>query len=257
MPEFTADPNLNASTDPSNSVGLSQIERVLDTYVAPIKTFLDIRRSASWWLPFLLGVIVSLIFSFAIQREIGFAKVAENNVQNNAQLQEKTNSMSPAQVQQMYANMAKVMQGISYSFPILTLIFALIASGILMASFNFGLGADVPFSQYLAVWFYAGLPLLFKWILACITIFAGLGADQFNIQNPVGTNIGFYLSQDVPKWLSTMLTSADIFTIWTVILLVIGCATVAKVKCSSAIAVVCGWWALTILAATVMAAVQG
>ena len=36
--------------------GLSQVERVVDTFVAPSKTFTDILRSTSWWLPFLLLV---------------------------------------------------------------------------------------------------------------------------------------------------------------------------------------------------------
>lgn len=255
MPELTPVPN--STSYATASAGLSQIERVVDTYVAPTKTFMDIRRNASWWMPFLIGVIVSYMFAFALQREVGFQKVAENSMQGNAQMQEQMSTKSPAEVHQIYANIAKVTRIMTYSAPIMTLIFAMIASGIFMACFNFGLGAQVPFSQYLAVWFYAGLPLIIKWILASITLFAGLGADQFNIQNPVGTNIGFYLSQDAPKWLSTLLSSADIFTVWTVILLVIGYATVAKVKRSSAAFVVVGWWALAVLGMTVMAAARG
>ena len=36
--------------------GLSQVERVVDTFVAPSKTFADILRSTSWWLPFLIQI---------------------------------------------------------------------------------------------------------------------------------------------------------------------------------------------------------
>ena len=38
---------------------LSQVERVVDTFVAPTATFTDILRSTSWWLPFLLLVLVT------------------------------------------------------------------------------------------------------------------------------------------------------------------------------------------------------
>ena len=38
-----------ASTKP-----LSQAERVVDTFIAPSKTFTDILRSSSWWLPWLI-----------------------------------------------------------------------------------------------------------------------------------------------------------------------------------------------------------
>jgi len=41
---------------------LSEPARVLNTFFAPRKTFTDLRRSASWWLPFLISAIVSTIF---------------------------------------------------------------------------------------------------------------------------------------------------------------------------------------------------
>ena len=39
--------------------GLSQMERVVNTFVAPTATFKDILRSTSWWLPFVLMVVSS------------------------------------------------------------------------------------------------------------------------------------------------------------------------------------------------------
>ena len=244
----------SGATDPT-APGLSQIERVIDTYVAPSKTFQDIRRNTSWWLPFLLGVVIAYIFVFAIQHEIGWQKVAEITAQNNASLQQRISSMTPAQVQQMYSGIAAFTKGALYASPVFVMVFALIGVGILMVSFNFGCGAQASYSQYFAVWFYAGLPLLIKSLLASITLFAGLGADQFDLNNPVGTNIGFYLG-DAPKWVSTLFQFVDIFTIWTVILLIIGCAIIAKVKRSQAAMVVVGWWVLAILGMTVTAAIR-
>ena len=84
-----------------------------------------------------------------------------------------------------------------------------------MVSFNFGLGAQAQYKQYVAVWFYAGLPLLLKYLLAAIAIFAGVSAEQFDIRNPrVGTNIGWYLSSDIPSWVRTLFASFDVFTLW-------------------------------------------
>ena len=48
-----------SSAAPLGPPPLSQAERVVDTFVAPRKTFTDIRRSASWWLPFVLMVLSS------------------------------------------------------------------------------------------------------------------------------------------------------------------------------------------------------
>ena len=35
---------------PPETQSLSEVERVIDTFVAPSKTFTDIRRNASWWM---------------------------------------------------------------------------------------------------------------------------------------------------------------------------------------------------------------
>lgn len=242
---------------PDQQPGLSQIERVVDTYVAPSKTFADIRRSASWWLPFLLSAIVSVAFAYAIDRGIGYDKVAEANITRSPQAQERMSNLTDAQRAQTMHTIAASTRIFTYLSPVFTLGFAVIVAGILLVSFNFGLGAQATFGQYFAVWLYASLPMLIKFLLATITIFAGINTDQFDMRNPVGTNIGFYLSSDLPSWLRTLFSSADIFTIWTVVVLILGCSLVARVKRGSAAFIVIGWWLLVILGFTVTAAFQG
>ena len=245
-----------AMQQPAETAGLSQVERVVDTFVAPTKTFTDIRRNASWWLPFLLGIIVSLVFVVSIDRQIGFEEVAQANINRSAQAQERMSSLTDAQRQQSMHVIATSTKVVSYADPAIALIFALIAAGILTMSFNFGLGAKADYKQYLAIWFYAGLPFLIKFLLAAISIFAGVSAEHFDINNPVGTNVGWYLTSDSPLWVRTLLSSADIFTVWVVLLLILGCTTVARVKRGSAAIVVIGWWVLIVLGGTIMAAIQ-
>lgn len=246
-----------AMQQPGESAGLSQVERVVDTFVAPTKTFTDIRRNASWWLPFLLLILVSLAFTVSIDRKIGFDQVAQTNMNHNASAQQSMSNMPEAQRDQTIHRIGAFTKVVSYLYPVIGLIFALICAGILMMTFNFGLGAKASYKQYLAVWFYAGLPFLIKFLLAAIAIFAGVSAEQFDINNPVGTNVGWYLTSDSPLWLRTLLSSADIFTLWVVLLLILGCSMVAKVKRSSAAVAIIGWWVLIILGGTIMAAIQG
>ena len=130
-----------AMQQPGESAGLSQVERVVDTFVAPTKTFTDILRDASWWLPFLLSILVSLAFVTSIDRQIGFEQVAQTNINRNAQAQQRMSGLTDAQRQQQIHTIANVTRVISYVYPVLGVIFALICAGILMMSFNFGLGA--------------------------------------------------------------------------------------------------------------------
>jgi hypothetical protein len=50
---------------------LSEPQRIIDTFVAPAKTFTDIRRSAAWWGPFVVMVIISLIFVYSVDSKVG------------------------------------------------------------------------------------------------------------------------------------------------------------------------------------------
>jgi hypothetical protein len=128
----------------------------------------------------------------------------------------------------------------------------------LLATANFVAGGKATFKQLLGVWFYGTLPLTLFAILVTLAVSAGLGADQFNIKNPLGTNIGYYLmGGESPKWLVELLSAADIFAIWTAILLAIGISTVAEIKRGAAAAVVVGWWFLFIVLKVVGAAIGG
>lgn len=236
--------------------GLNQLERVVETFVAPEKTFLDIRRSASWWVPFLLGTLVTLLFTFCVDRQIGFEKVAEANISRSPQAQERLGSLTEAQRSQTMHTIAATTKIFSYAYPVTSLIFGVVIAVILLVSFNFGLGAAATYARYLAVWFYASLPLVLKYVLAAIAISAGASSERFELQNPIGTNIGWYLSSDVPLWVRTLLSSFDLFTIWTIVLLIIGCAAVAGVKRTSAAVVVVAWWIMTIIAFTAAAGMQ-
>ncbi len=249
--------NESVSSIHAASNDFSQLERVLHAYIAPEATFADILRSASWWLPYVLSLLAAILFAFALQHEIGFKKVAESIVNNSPQMQDRISSMTPAQMQGMEATIATSVRISTYAFPVLILLIALVCAAVLMASFNFGLGAEAKFGQYLALWFYATLPMLVKSLLISVTLFAGLGADQFNILNPLGSNLGYYIGQDAPAWLTSLLSFVDVFTLWSVVLLILGSAIVAKVQRKQAAIVVVVWFVLVVFVSTVLAALRG
>ena len=143
-----------AMQQPGESAGLSQVERVVDAFVAPTKTFTDIRRNASWWLPYLLLIVVSVAFAASIDHKIGFDQVAQSNINHNASAQQRMSALTDAQREQSIHTIGSVTRVISYLYPVIGLIFAFICAGILMMTFNFGLGAKASYKQYLAVWFY-------------------------------------------------------------------------------------------------------
>jgi hypothetical protein len=236
---------------------LSEVARVVDTFVAPSKTFNDIRRSATWWLPFILICIVTAVFAYTVLHKIGLPTLVDSVVHSNASLGDRLANATPDQAAKIRSSIEMQFK-FMYIAPVFILIVALIVAGVFLGTANFIFGGKANYKQMLAVWFYGTLPLIFISLLTIITIFAGMQSDSFNIKNTVGTNVGYFLQGgDSPHWLSTLLSSVDVFAIWSAILLTIGVSIVAGIKRSSAAIVVFGWWALYVLGQTAIAAITG
>ena len=228
--------------------GLSDGARLVDTFVAPSKTFTDIRRSSRWWLPFLISVLISYAFVFAIEKKVGWDQVADNVIKQTPKQQERFAEMEPTQASQARHTMAASYRYTFYASPLLTLLFAVICGAVLQATINFGFAGEASFGRMIAVWMYGTLPLALKGALGAAALYAGMDAESFNMQNAAGTNVGFYLPPDTNKALLTLASSCDIMTIWTVVLLVIGCAIVGRISRTSAAIAVVGWWVIIVLA---------
>jgi len=223
---------------------LSQGARILDTFIAPSKTFTDLRRSASWWAPFLLLSVISVGFFYVVGQKIGYRKVAENQIQTSPRATRQMEQLPPEQRSQAIAHQAVRIKYFLYAYPAVILLWNLIIAAILFATFKFAASAAVKFKTSLAIVMYASLPFLLKSILASVSILAGADPDSFALQNPAATNPGYFLSPGDSPFLYSVATAIDIFMVWTLILTAIGFTSVSKVKRSTAMAVVFGWYAL-------------
>jgi Yip1 domain len=238
----------------ASAPGLSQTERVVDTFIAPTKTFKDILRSTSWWLPFVLLVVVSLGTSAVVEKQVGWGRVAENQIHQNPKQEEAMANLTPEQRASRMQLTAKVWRYLSYGSFAFILFFVALFSVIYWASFNFGLGAKTTFGQMFAMYMYASLPRLLTGLLTILTLLFGNNADSYDGRNPVGTNLAYYMPDAGPT-LKAALSFFDVIGLWQLVLLVIGTAIVAKVSTGKAAAVVVGWWLLGLLVSVGLAAV--
>lgn len=222
---------------------LSEVQRLISSVIAPSEAFRDIKRSAAFWAPLLIIAITQLMFTYTVNKKVGFAQVAENNLRMNAKQSEAFDRQPADQQQRQMQGMTMGMKYVSYGFPVIWFVLMLIVSGVLLATFNFGLGAEVKYQQALAIVIYASLaPGVIRSLLVVLSLVAGMDPQGFNIQNPVGTNIGYYLGPGVGPFLYGITTSLDVIMFWTLALTAIGFTCVSKVKTGTAMAVVFGWW---------------
>ena len=233
--------------------GLSQVERVVDTFVAPSKTFTDILRSTSWWLPLLLLIVSSLASAYVIDKQVGFDRVYANTLHQSPKQEDKINDMDPDQKAKVLKFSVIATKYSTYAGSLFVLIFLAIYSLILWGTFNFGLGAKTTYGQVFAVQMYAALPYLVTAILTIVTLYFGGNADAFLSQDPVGTNPGYYMTDSAP-WLKAFLGSFDLVRIWSDILGIIGMAIIAKKTIAQSAVIIGSFWLLGVILLTVRAA---
>jgi Yip1-like protein len=242
----------STSVTPVQETGpqLSQTQRVIDTFIAPSKTFADLKRSASWWLPFLLMSLVSLLFVYVVDQKIGFRKVAENQLQMSPKNAARLEQLPPADRNRQMQQQTSVMRYFSFGYPLIILIWNLLMAAILFATFKFAVSADVKFKVALAVVMYASLPLIIKSLLAMLSVGVGASADSFTFQNPIASNPGYFINPADSRWLYGLCSALDIFMIWTLVLTAIGFSTVSRIKQSTSLLIVFGWYVIFVVATT-------
>ena len=225
---------------------LSQGQRVLDTFFTPSRTFADIRRNRSWWLPFLLLAVFSLVFGVVAIKRVGIDTLLENAQRSNPAQAEKMQNMPPEQRATAARVGGAIMKTALYCGPVFLLLFAAIVALLLWVGCNFILGGSGTYPGMFAVSMYAMLPGLLAYLIIVITLFAG-SPETFNINNPAGTNIGYYLPQDASAFFRSLLTSFDVIFLWEMVLLGLGAAIVARLKPAMGIALVLGGWFVIVL----------
>ena len=241
------------------SPGLSQWQRVSNTFTAPSKTFEDIKRgNKSWWLPLLIIALVGYILFAAVTLKIGMQTVVDNQIRLDPKAEERMANATPEQRATGAKISLYITQGVFIASPLLVLAAVAVMSLGLWGTINFIFGGKASYGSIFAVFIFASLPSIIKTLLGVIVIYAGTAAESFNIKNFAPTNAGAFMNPlEANKVLYSLATSLDLITIWTLILLGMGTAIVAGVKRSSGYIAVFGWWAIFVLIGVGWAAAMG
>ncbi len=237
-------------------VQISQPARIVNAFVAPSKAFRGLERNASWWMAWLLMSIVSLAFVWVVDTRIGMDEIARIEMAKNSRQAAQMEKMSPEQRQKATQLGGTIARVTSYAVPVSILIVSLIIAAILMATFNFGFGAEVPFKVALAIVFYGCLPNLIASLLAIASLVLGANPEGFNIRNPIASNPAYFMDASAHKFLYGLVSAVDIFSLWCVVLLGIGFSCQSKVKRSTAILTIFSWFLLYKVGSAAIAALS-
>jgi hypothetical protein len=232
----------SASAEPKP---MGELARLAGVVWSPGEAFRDIAARPRWWPPLVLIVVMSLVFTYLVSQRVGWERVVRQQIETS----QRTQNLTADQKEQAISQGSKFAAVIGYVASLVGIpLMAAIVAGVFLLVFKSMMGAELSFRQSFAIVSYAWLPLLFATLMALVVMLLK-NPEEFDIQYPTLTNIGAFLDpQTTSKWLLSLATSIDVFTLWILALLATGFSAAAKkISWASALSGVVGAWLVLVL----------
>jgi len=209
--------------------GMGEFSRIAGVFFEPKKTFQDIAARPTFLLPMILVILFGIVYSVQIGQRIGWDRVSRHQLEMSSRSQQ----MTPEQRESAVAMSVKIATVAQYAGPILGVPIAdLVIAGVLLGIVAGIMSAPVKFKQVFAVTCWAGLPGILFSLLAIVVMYMK-NPDDYNINNPLVFNPGAVMDpQTSSKFVYSLASSLDLFTIWTILLLATGLKAAAGKKLS-------------------------
>jgi hypothetical protein len=236
---------VSVPTEPE-SPPMSFPERFLGVFISPGSIFEDIARRPGFVAPLITVVVASLVVLETMLAKIGMERIIRQSIEQSGQAARMSAEQLESAVHggatlgTVIAHVAVLVIG-----PAALLIWAGLGLGILILI----LGAQAKFKAVFSATCYANLVGVLGALMAVALILFG-DPEHFNAQNPIPSNVGFFLNPlETPKALYSLASSADILWIWTMVLMAMGWSRAAdrKVNSLSIFLVFLGFWIVWVL----------
>ena len=229
-----------ASSEPVAPGADSPLGRVLGVFVAPARTFAAIARRPGWVAPLLLSTVLSVLATAVLLPRLDMEAAVRE------QLAARDEAVSEERIEKALA-VQKRFAPLGYAWAVLapTLV-ALALAGIFWLSFK-AFGWELSFPQSLGVTSHGFLP---NCLSAILLVFFALRLERFNpadLGDLVRSNPAFLVDRHANPVMHSLLQSLDAFSIWVLVLLVVGYSVAAKVSRGKGAAIIGSIWALYVL----------
>ncbi len=221
----------------------SQAFLISRLFYSPAEVFRSLVETPTWWLPFLLSSICTYTLAALLVLNVGIPELAHRALDSSISSSQSSEALA---AKQHYAEIA-LSAGFVLS-PLLLIIILAVLSFILWISINGLLGGEALFSAVFSVVVFANLVQSIKVMMTCAALYGAGVSERFNQDNPIGTNLGFFLNDTVDSRVKALLSAFDLVTFWHLILLVIGCSIASGVSRKRVALLILAGWGLLVLA---------
>ena len=228
----------------------SSIARVVGVLFSPARIFEAIRERPTWLLALLAVVIISVVGSYLVTSKLDVEEVVRDSIADSGR------QLSEEQIEQAIDIQEKLMPIFGIAGPLLFYPAACLLMALIIWVVLKMLGGDFPYKTSFATTVHGMIPNGVGGLLTIpVAMSRGeLGYEEVKTGSILASNLGHFASEGTSKAVAAVMNSIDVFSIWSLVLLTIGYAVVARVSRGKAAAVVVGLWVVYILIKVGMAA---
>jgi hypothetical protein len=241
-----------AAPVPAAEPAISPVSALVGTFSSPSDTFRRLVARPTWWLPFLLSLVLGTLTYVVASPKIDLEGTIRESI-------EKSGRTVPAgTVERQVAFMQKWSAVVTGGFFVVGTAAFFFVALVLWGAAKM-MGADARYAQMLAIWAHSGLPSAIGSLVA-IPLFLSVpngSLTQTAAQKVVASNVGAFLDDSTPAALRTFASSIDIFSFAVLFLLVLGFRRLPGLSKSAATAIPIVLWALFVAGKVAWRAVMG
>lgn len=216
--------------------------RLIGVLVSPVKTFEAIAQKPTWVVALLVLIVVQLGLGAVAAPRFDMEQEIRQNMERRGQ------EVSDEQLDEILER-ADSFRWIGVAFQAVAAPAVYFLLGLVFwLLLRFVGDSDFTYPASMAALTHGYMPWVVATLLSLPLLFARNSLTPTELRSGLlASNLGVLVPEDASPVLKSLLASVDVFSLWTVALLVIGYAAVARTKRSTVAWVVVGLWALYVL----------
>lgn len=231
----------------------SSIARIVGALFSPVRTFEAIGQRPTWLLALVLLVGIGVLGGYLAADKLDWEGVARQQIEQSGR------QLSEDQIERQIDLIESVgpkgmLVGPLVGAPVVYLLIALLFWVLLKL-----LGADFSFKASFATALHGLMPTAVSGLLSMPVVLSRdeLSSEVTRTGGVLKSNLAAFAPEEAGGAILALLSSIDLFSIWSLTLLTIGYAVVARVSRGKAAAAVVGLWAVYVALKVGMAAITG
>ena len=233
---------------------MGELARLANVFVDPKAAFTAIVVRPRPWVPLAIVITIAMVFLACFAQRVGWERYLRQKAETTPQFQE----LPLEQRERAISVQLKFVPYAAYVGPVVGFTgIVLVVAGAVLLMVRL-MGGTVTFKQMFSIAAYAFLPGALE-RLAAIGVMFLKSPDDFDLENPTVLNLAAFLDPTASaKWAISLASSADVFAIWTALLIAVGITAAAKrVSFGQALGAVILPWMVWIVLKVGWAAIRG